>query len=274
MKVLERILLPVAAVTLMSCVSAYAQSTGNLLDNPDMALEANGGRTSQSVTYPAFSTPLVFGGSAAAYWAYVTVPFGNLTIDTELVPSDFMQGGQMLHVRAQGVGFIQLRPNPSDTTVEYGHRATFCAWVKVVQGGSAGVQADDTGSGGAPTGDWQQLIDNTDATTPNGPAITVVPERPPGDKETGVVLGDVDFYVATADYTTRRLTSCPRATLDDVSYRLQPLLAPPREPLVEHPDWNDPDRGGRGDVTPVQRRRGNGPKPDQKPQQNAPAPDK
>jgi hypothetical protein len=270
MRVLERALLSAAAATLLSCGGAYAQSTGNLLDNPDMVLEANDGRTSQTVRYPAVSRPVVFGGSAAAYWAYITVPLGNLTIDTELVPSDFISGNQMLHVRAHDVAFMQLRPVSSDTSFGYGRRATFCAWVKVAQGSTVGVQADDTGSGGTATGDWQQLVDSTDATTANGPAITVFPQRPPGDTGTGTVLGDVDFYVATADYTPRRLTACPRATLDDVSIRRQPFIVPPREPRVQHPDWNDPDHGG-GDA---QRRRGIPPKPDQKPQQIAPPPDK
>src|SRR5258708_683299 len=91
MKVLERALLSAATATLICCSGAYGQSTGNLLNNPDMVLDAYDGRTSRTVTMPFGGTPLVFGGSAAADWAYVTVQFaGSLTIDTELVPSDFM----------------------------------------------------------------------------------------------------------------------------------------------------------------------------------------
>ncbi len=259
------------AAAALFCGGAYGQSTGNILINPDMVLDANGGRTSQSLVYPNVSVPVDFGGTAAAEWAFVTIPFANLTIDTELVPSDFMPGGQMLHVWAHGVGFVQLRPIPSDTALEFGHRATFCAWVKVVRGGSVAVQAGDTASGGAPTGEWQDVADHSDHTTPNGPAITVIPQRPPGDTGTSLVLGDVDFYVATADYTPQMLSACPRATLDDVSHRRQPLNVPPRQPRVEHPNWGGPASSGPGDPY----RRNNGPsEPDQKSQQFAPTQDK
>ena len=254
MKVLKRVFLSAATATLIGGAGAYGQSTGNILVNPDMVLDANDGRTSQTVTGPSGASQLVFGGTAAAYWAYVTIRFGDFTLDTELVPSDFVPGSQMLHVRAHGVGFIQLRPIPSDTALENGHRATFCTWIKVGQGGNIGIAADDTTTSATPTGDWQKILDNTDHTTPNGPALTVVPRLPPGDPGNGATLGDVDFYVATADYTPRRLTDCPRATLDDVSYRGRPLIVPPHQPQVVHPDWGD-------------RRRGDAPKPDQKQQQ-------
>src|ERR1700761_8862112 len=106
--------------TLFWCDGAPAQSTGNLLANPDMVLEANDGRTSQTVSGPAGGAPIAFGGTAAADWAFVTLQFGTFSVDTELVPSDLMPGSQMLHVRARGVGFLELRPLLVDSAFAFG----------------------------------------------------------------------------------------------------------------------------------------------------------
>jgi|GEM_PF-6221390 len=122
----------VAAAALSAvAVSAAAQAGGNILLNPDVEIGIDGGATfTDTPVSPAIG--IAFGGTAAQSWGFVANPrpLQSYSIRTELLPSDFMDGGSMLHVRAHNIAYIVVIPSLAYTPV-VPHRAAFCAWVKV-----------------------------------------------------------------------------------------------------------------------------------------------
>ena len=195
----------VACALLVSEV-AVAQPVQTLIENPD--LDVTGGRgpsTFDAPSYP-YNQSSLGGLTAAASWHFAALGLWNETkVKTELVSSDVVRDGKVLHVRAQMVSALILIPTVIGVPPAP-HPAYFCAWIKIVHGDGARVDIGGLSSHIARTAKWQQIRAIGANVSDNQPTITV-PASLPGS---GDALGEAEYYLESATMTLKPLRDCPR----------------------------------------------------------------
>ena len=242
-----------AALSLLAIQTVSAQTADNLIADPNFDIEAASG--SPTLVDRSYPPPGSFANlpTAAADWFVSALVLAPYRVETELVPSDLVAGGRMLHVRANSVALMQVVAGlTSQPTMP--HAISFCVWIKVVHGGAAAVAISGAVGGAAPTGAWQQLLVNVPNATSSFPGVNLLPFAS-FDNSTPR-LGEVEFYLQAATLSLHPLTTCPQRTLDSLATGSQRLSLPPQYPVIEHPQWTVPAPlvdapYGQGTITPA-----------------------
>ena len=243
-----------AALSLLANQTVSAQTADNLITNPNMDAEGpDGPSTAFSGIPPRASIPFIFHIPAAAAWGLRVLTYENFSIETELMASDLVPGGRMLHVRASNVGLISMSPYLTSTPAlptSFG----FCVWIKVVHGGKVAAGLYGATTDGNHSGAWQPIIVNQPNAISQDAGFGVFPFATLD--RTLPRLGEVEFYLQAATLAAHPLTACPQQTLNSLAGGRQRLNLPPQYPVIEHPQWTGASPlatapYGQGAITPA-----------------------
>ena len=226
-----------AALSFSASQTVSAQTAGNLIANPNLDVEGPNGSPTVVASRVPPPTAFVLHYSAAANWTLLAMTFSDYRIETELVDSDLVPGGKMLHVHATNVALVEMMPGLT-ATPPLPSSLGFCTWIKVVHGGAVGVSVDGNGVGSMRSHIWEPLIAYAPIAMSSNTQVNVLPFA---SFDTPVPrLGEVEFYIQAATLALHPLATCPQKTLNSLAAGRQPPNLPPQYPVIEHPQWTDP----------------------------------